>query len=42
MKKPEQLTPTVQVLARSFAVLDVLAAHQDPVDEEALTHGTSP
>jgi DNA-binding IclR family transcriptional regulator len=31
MKKPEQLTPTVQVLARSFAVLDVLAAHQDPV-----------
>jgi DNA-binding IclR family transcriptional regulator len=40
MKKPEQLTPTVQVLARSFAVLDVLAAHQDPVSLKEISART--
>jgi DNA-binding IclR family transcriptional regulator len=35
MKKPEPTTPTVQVLERSFALLDVLASEAEPV---ALKH----
>jgi DNA-binding IclR family transcriptional regulator len=40
MKKPERTTPTVQVLARSFALLDVLAAHQDPVSLKEISERT--
>ena len=31
MKNERIATPTIQVLERSFALLDVLAAHQDPI-----------
>ncbi len=31
MKRPEPTTPTIQVLERSFALLDVLAAESEPV-----------
>lgn len=31
MRKNDGLTPTIQVLERAFALLDVLAEHQDPV-----------
>src|SRR5438552_14499707 len=31
MKNPEAKAPTIQVLERTFALLDVLASYQDPV-----------
>ena len=31
MRETEPQTPTIQVLERSFALLDLLASHQDPV-----------
>ena len=31
MAKNEAKTPTIQVLERSFALLDLLASYQDPV-----------
>ena len=40
MKKPENPTPTVQVLARTFALLDVLAEHQDPVSLKEISERT--
>jgi DNA-binding IclR family transcriptional regulator len=40
MKKLENATPTVQVLERSFALLDVLAAHPDPVSLKEISERT--
>ncbi|HSN34683.1 MAG TPA: IclR family transcriptional regulator [Ideonella sp.] len=40
MKKPENLTPTVQVLARTFALLDVLAEHRDPISLKEISERT--
>jgi len=40
MKSPAHLTPAVQVLARSFAVLDVLAQHPDPVALKMISEKT--
>src|SRR5512142_107399 len=40
MKKPENPTPTVQVLARTFALLDVLASYQDPVSLKLISERT--
>ena len=40
MKSPPLHTPAVQVLARTFAVLDVLALHQDPVSLKVISEKT--
>jgi DNA-binding IclR family transcriptional regulator len=40
MKRAENLNPTVQVLARTFALLDVLAAHRDPVSLKEISEKT--
>lgn len=40
MKKTEQTTPTIQVLERTFALLDVLASHQDPVSLKEISQRT--
>jgi DNA-binding IclR family transcriptional regulator len=40
MKKLENATPTVQVLERSFALLDVLAAPPDPVSLKEISERT--
>ncbi len=38
--KEAQQTPAIQVLERMFALLDVLASHQDPVSLKALSEAT--
>lgn len=40
MKSSPHQTPSVQVLARAFAVLDVLALHQDPVSLKIISEKT--
>ena len=40
MQKKEVQTPTIQVLERSFALLDVLAAHRDPVSLKEISERT--
>jgi DNA-binding IclR family transcriptional regulator len=40
MSKSENQKPTIQVLERSFALLDVLAAHQDPVSLKVISAQT--
>ncbi len=40
MKKKEQAQPSIQVLERSFALLDLLAAHQDPVSLKEISTRT--
>ena len=40
MKAPEEQTPTIQVLERAFALLDTLAAHQDPVSLKIISEQT--
>jgi len=40
MPKKDPQTPSIQVLARAFALLDVLAAHQDPVALKDLSERT--
>ena len=40
MTKKEVQTPTIQVLERSFALLDVLAAHRDPVSLKEISERT--
>lgn len=40
MKKLPPLTPTIQVLERTFVLLDVLAAHQDPVSLKEISERT--
>ncbi|HET9645381.1 MAG TPA: IclR family transcriptional regulator [Burkholderiaceae bacterium] len=40
MRKKESTTPTIQVLERTFALLDVLAAHQDPVSLKEISDRT--
>ncbi len=39
-KKDGQTTPTIQVLERSFLLLDVLAAHRDPVSLKQISEQT--
>jgi DNA-binding IclR family transcriptional regulator len=41
MKTKDALTPTIQVLERAFALLDVLAEHQDPVSLKEISARTS-
>ena len=40
MKNDRIATPTIQVLERSFALLDVLAAHQDPISLKEISERT--
>ena len=40
MKKTEGSSPTIQVLERMFSLLDVLAAHQDPVSLKEISEQT--
>jgi DNA-binding IclR family transcriptional regulator len=40
MKAPEDQSPTIQVLERAFALLDSLAAHQDPVSLKQISEET--
>jgi DNA-binding IclR family transcriptional regulator len=40
MRKKEDQTPTIQVLERTFALLDVLASHQDPVSLKQISETT--
>jgi DNA-binding IclR family transcriptional regulator len=40
MSKSENQKPTIQVLERSFALLDVLASHQDPVSLKVISAQT--
>ncbi|MFN3297868.1 IclR family transcriptional regulator [Caldimonas sp.] len=40
MRKSDGHTPTIQVLERMFALLDVLAAHQDPVSLKEISAQT--
>ncbi len=40
MKSNEAQTPAIQVLERSFAILDVLASHQDPVSLKQISEST--
>lgn len=40
MKTKEGISPTIQVLERTFALLDVLAAHQDPVSLKEISERT--
>ena len=40
MKKPENQSPTIQVLERMFALMDVLASHQDPVSLKDISQRT--
>lgn len=40
MKSPAATSPTIQVLERTFALLDVLAAHADPVSLKAISEAT--
>ena len=40
MKKRDGTTPTIQVLERTFSLLDVLAAHQDPVSLKEISERT--
>jgi DNA-binding IclR family transcriptional regulator len=40
MKNPEGKQPTIQVLERMFGLLDVLAAHQDPVSLKVISEQT--
>jgi DNA-binding IclR family transcriptional regulator len=40
MKKMPSQTPTIQVLERTFGLLDVLAAHQDPVSLKEISERT--
>jgi DNA-binding IclR family transcriptional regulator len=40
MKAPEDQSPTIQVLERAFALLDTLAAHQDPVSLKIISEQT--
>lgn len=40
MRKSDGNTPTIQVLERMFALLDVLAAHQDPVSLKEISAQT--
>ena len=40
MKKKDDQTPTIQVLERAFALLDLLAAHQDPVSLKDISERT--
>ena len=40
MRKREANIPTIQVLERTFALLDVLAAHQDPVSLKEVSERT--
>jgi DNA-binding IclR family transcriptional regulator len=41
MKTKDALTPTIQVLERAFALLDVLAEHQDPVSLKEISARTA-
>ena len=40
MAKNEAKTPTIQVLERSFALLDLLASYQDPVSLKEISERT--
>lgn len=40
MNTPEPARPTIQVLERAFALLDMLAAHQDPVSLKQISEQT--
>ncbi len=40
MKSKEGQTPAIQVLERAFALLDVLASHQDPVSLKQISEST--
>lgn len=40
MKSPEAKTPAIQVLERTFALLDVLASYQDPVPLKVISERT--
>lgn len=40
MKRSESQTPTIQVMARMFSLLDVLAAHSDPVSLKLISEQT--
>lgn len=40
MSKKESQTPTIQVLERTFALLDLLAAHQDPIPLKEISEKT--
>jgi len=40
MRKKDAATPTIQVLQRTFSLLDVLAAHQDPVSLKEVSERT--
>jgi len=40
MNKSEEKTPTIQVLERAFSLLDVLAAHPDPVSLKEIAEQT--
>ena len=40
MKKPDAQTPAIQVLERMFSLLDVLAAHPDPVSLKQISEQT--
>jgi DNA-binding IclR family transcriptional regulator len=40
MKPADDPTPTIQVLERAFALLDTLAAHQDPVSLKVISEQT--
>ena len=40
MVKNESKTPTIQVLERAFGLLDVLAAHPDPVPLKVISEQT--
>ena len=40
MARKDPQTPTIQVLERMLALLDMLAAHQDPVSLKAISERT--
>jgi DNA-binding IclR family transcriptional regulator len=40
MESAQEKTPTIQVLARTFALLDVLAAHQEPISLKLISAKT--
>ena len=40
MKRNENQTPTIQVMERMFSLLDVLAAHPDPVSLKMISEQT--
>ena len=40
MSKSDPPTPAIQVLERTFALLDVLASHQDPVSLKEISERT--